>query len=113
MNYVKVETTLTVDDIAANAPVACSDVNAGCLKLHNGAILWYWKYVSFNGTGTNNALFIHLDPDGTTSSSKALNLFIYANGKLRDEGTIESNTVSSDTTRNPNSGNNPSWWTGW
>jgi prepilin-type N-terminal cleavage/methylation domain-containing protein len=113
MNYVKVDTATTVDDITSSSAVACSDVNAGCLKLHNGAIAWYWKYVSFAGITNTNAIFVHLDPDGAQSSAKAINLWIYTDGKVATEGQLPVAATSSLGVRPTSSANDPTWWNGW
>ena len=113
MNYVRVDSTTTVDDTPINAAVSCGNANAKCLQLHNGSMLWYWTYVSFSGTATTNAVYYHLDPDGVTSNDKAINLFVYPNNKIRTEGEIDTNTCSSDGCRTPNPGQNPSWWNNW
>ena len=113
MNYVKLDSTSVVDDVGGGT-FTCSSVASGtCLILHNGAMLWYWNSVNFAGTGTSNALFFKLDPDAVASTTTAIDFFIYTNGKVRSEGEIDPNTVSSDATRFPNTGLNPSWWSNW
>lgn len=114
MNYVKVDTTTTVDDINGGAAQLCGSAGAVCIQLHNGAIMWYWNYVNFGGTGTTNAMFTHLDPDGSVTGNKAINFYVYLSGKIRSEGEIEPNTVvGGNGTKNPNPANNPSWWKDW
>jgi type II secretory pathway pseudopilin PulG len=114
MNYLTLDTATTVDDVRWSGTVSCSNAAAKCIKLHNGAILWYWNYLSFGGTSTTNAFFYHLDPDGASSSNIAINFYIYTNGKVRSEGEIDANTgVGGAGLKNPNAGINPDWWNSW
>ena len=114
LNYVKLDDTSIVDEVGGGGPFTCSSTGAGtCVKLHNGAMIWYWNNVSFDGTGTMNAIFFKVDPDGTTSDQGAINIFIYTNGRVRSEGTIEPGTISSDFTRSPNASLDPTWWDNW
>lgn len=112
INYIRRDTVTLVDDVGAMTQT-CSDANARCYVLANGAVIWWWDWLSFGGTTPLNAVYLHVDPDGRASSAKAINFFVYTDGKIRSEGDIEPNTVSSDITRNPNPGLNPVWWNNW
>ncbi len=67
-----------------------------CLKLHNGAILYYWHDQCFYNAGSNYAVKVWLDPDGrvTTDGSinspgKSLIIHLFTNGRINSlEGGI-------------------------
>jgi prepilin-type N-terminal cleavage/methylation domain-containing protein len=117
-NYIAVTSTATVDIYPTGGAggIACNG-NYACLKLANGAILLYGanqKYCS--DTMTNNALFLHIDPDGVYKNDQnGLGLWLYTNGKLRTWATIENPTMyNTDNTCGvaevPDSNRDPSWF---
>jgi prepilin-type N-terminal cleavage/methylation domain-containing protein len=113
MNYVRVDTASIIDYYPGGSSSNCSADQ--CLKLHNGAVLWYLSGVSFGGTANINALYFQVDPDGrycggTSCEGKAVRFFLYYNGRLSNYGAISSGTVSSDATRNPDPTRDPSWF---
>ena len=110
MNYVSVKNSGNVDDVPGWGPYDCSSVF--CLALHNGGVLVCDNggSISFNNTAATNALFFPFDPDGEVSSVEAVNFFLYLGGRIVTEGTIEPNTCSSDTCRNPNPALDPPWF---
>lgn len=113
LNYVAVDTLSTVDDVGGGTFTCPSTGNGTCIRLHNGATIWYRNAVSFGGTGNLNAIYFKVDPTGVADTTTAVDLFMYINGKITDEGHIDANTVSSDFTRSPNLSLNPSWWSDW
>jgi prepilin-type N-terminal cleavage/methylation domain-containing protein len=114
MNYIAVDTTSIIDQ--PGGTYDCSASGLTCIKLHNGAILYYSNGVTFAGTNTTNALWFEIDPDGknnaTSQSSPGAGIwgFIYYNGRLSTHGGIVSGTVSSDMTRDPDSALDPTWF---
>lgn len=112
LNYAMLDTVSTVDDVGSGT-YTCPSASGTCIKLHNGATLWYWNNVSFAGTGALNAIYFKVDPSGTADDTDAINFFMYTNGRVSDEGHIADNTVSSDYTRNANLSLNPTWWSDW
>jgi prepilin-type N-terminal cleavage/methylation domain-containing protein len=113
-NYVKYDTTITIDEVHTQGSAACSTTYP-CIKLHNGAVLMF-ESGSFSGTATTNAIAFKVDPDGkvtdgtTNGPGKSLNFWLYYNGRLSTHGAIASGTVASTGTYNPNSAYDPPWF---
>ena len=98
MNYVRVDTTTTIDSAEGLTTVSCGgsygSVQFRCLELHSGARLLYTIGEAFGGTANTNALYFYLDPDGrSTGSTKSVVFFIYANGRLTTWGNVLDNTT--------------------
>jgi prepilin-type N-terminal cleavage/methylation domain-containing protein len=93
LNYIKVDTSSTVDSTPGNGTIDCSSYGT-CLKLANGAML-VLKNTSFGGTGNLNALVIKVDPDGVTSTNSAVEFDLYTTGRITTWGTCSSNTINS------------------
>jgi prepilin-type N-terminal cleavage/methylation domain-containing protein len=123
MNYVKYDTSSVIDDVynGAATTTTCGAGGHACLRLHNGAIMRYKEdptLSGFGGTGTTNAVWFQIDPDGKVSSSpasftgpgKTVGLWLYYNGKIRDMGTIDNNTQNEPSTYSPNASQNPPWF---
>ncbi|MEB3286154.1 MAG: type II secretion system protein [Vampirovibrionales bacterium] len=108
MNYVKVDTTTTFDEAQTLATRSCADW--GCLKLHNGGILWTEFTEGFSGTSTNNGTWFCLDPDGIASNDKSACFIIYFNGRVTSWGQMLPNTVSNYDTYNPTTAYDPPWF---
>ena len=114
MNYVKIATTGTIDDIEGSGSGTCSS-SAPCIHLHSGAAIRSFVNESFGGTATTNAIWFHLDPDGkyggsTTGPSKSVPVFLYYNGRIVTEAELlpGTRTVSSPYSAAP--GNIPDWF---
>jgi prepilin-type N-terminal cleavage/methylation domain-containing protein len=116
MNYVKVDSTTRIDLYQTATYGDCSDPTSRCLKLHNGAIMRFSSSVDFGGTGSTNAVYFLVDPDGketdgtTNGPGKAVEFYLYSNGKIRTYGTIDPNTTSSFSSKNPDSSLDPPWF---
>jgi len=112
LNYVAVVTTGLTDNTQGNTNYDCS--LKGCLLLHNGAMFIYAKGEYFGGTATTSAVWFDIDPvagySGTTNTGKAVEMFIYYNGKITDRGNILPNTQTNSNTYNPNTGTIPPWF---
>lgn len=114
MNYVAVDSTTIIDQAAGS--YYCNGAGVTCLRLHNGAILYYENAVSFGGTNTTNALWFTIDPDGyenaTSQSNPGASIWgsIYYNGRLSTHGGITDGTISSDGSRNANPAVDPTWF---
>ncbi|HEY9687458.1 MAG TPA: type II secretion system protein [Coleofasciculaceae cyanobacterium] len=121
INYVKQDNTsgALFDDAPGGGSSACdSGINNVCLFLHNGAVLVADDTYTFGGTGTTNAVYFYLDPDGkyggsTTGPSKSVVLFLYFNGRLATWGSVNPNTVvggSPGSPYSPTPANDPTWF---
>jgi hypothetical protein len=56
--------------------------------------------MSFNGTGTTNALWFHIDPDGTVNgqsngNGKAVSIVLFYNDRITSWGQVEVDFTSS------------------
>ena len=121
MNYVLVDTATLIDKVYSGAGTEdCGESNRACLKLHNGALLYYSVNSSFGGTDTTNALFFRLDPDGKVTeaggpafgSGKNLTLWLYYNGRITSYDHCEPGSYSSGWTTPtcPNANKDPDWF---
>jgi len=94
LNYIKMDTSSTIDDINTGNSVSCIPTNP-CFKLANGAILHHWGDNFCNAFST--AIPFDIDPDGiygglTGGPSKSVRFFLYNTGRITTEGTLDSNT---------------------
>lgn len=123
MNYVRVDTASTIDAPYNSTTRDCSSGGIGsgmCLILHNGAALRLGgDTINFGGTGTNNAIWFMLDPDGkvttgsTTGPGKSLMIFLYYNGRVTTRDAVVPNTITGgdmSSPFNPGSSNDPPWF---
>jgi type II secretory pathway pseudopilin PulG len=118
MNYVAANITTIVDDKQTLGTYTCASVPAAqCLRLHSGAILRYGTSAGyyFGGTNTTNAIWFDIDPDGTTDGTtngpgKAVEFWMYYNGRLSTFGTIASNTCYNGGCANPTPTLDPPWF---
>jgi len=61
----------------------CGDPQAGCIQLHNGAVLVMNSTYSFGGLTQNNYVTFFIDPDGKLSSPRnGYGIDLYANGRV-------------------------------
>ncbi|MEB3287155.1 MAG: prepilin-type N-terminal cleavage/methylation domain-containing protein [Vampirovibrionales bacterium] len=114
MNYLSVLTSGSVDDIPTYYSYDCSDAGLVCLKLHNGGVM-VMQNIAFGGTSGTNAVIYSIDPDGSysgldTGPGKAVEFWLYANGKVRTKGTIDPGTTTSWGADNPNPAQDPIWF---
>jgi len=114
-NYVRV---VSVGSIDLQQTVSTRDCSLDmCLLLHNGGVIAFADdSESFGNTASTNALVFSLDPDGkvtdgtTNGPGKAVNFFIYYDGKIRTKGTMEPNTYNSGGSSNPDPTKDPPWF---
>jgi hypothetical protein len=107
---VKIDTTTTIDDAPGNGTYSCGNAGQGCIKMHNGAIVAWNINQDLTGTSPLHTLFLGVDPDGVASSYEGVNFFLYINGKLRTQGTIEPNTIRDGDTLDPDPSMDPPWF---
>jgi prepilin-type N-terminal cleavage/methylation domain-containing protein len=96
INYAKVDASSTIDDKQTLASQSCSI--GGCLFLHNGGVIFYTSDV-MAGSASTNALEFYFDPNGTYGGTtngpdKAVQMFLYYNGRVTTRGTSATNTVA-------------------
>jgi prepilin-type N-terminal cleavage/methylation domain-containing protein len=114
MNYVTTSTALPIDGLQGENNINCA-ADQPCLILHNGSVLQYARIDSFGGTATTNAVWFHIDPNGsysgtTNSSDKSVGIFLYYNGKIVDEGNIVPGTQNSLQSYSASSSKMPPWF---
>jgi len=95
LNYIKVVTdsSLYVDGAPWDGGwIPACDGTQTCLKMHNGATLYYWDGDSFCSTQPTAVAF-RIDPDGKGDGRVlAMDIFLYSNGKIRTNSTIDNPT---------------------
>jgi len=117
LNYVKVETSATIDDGLPNwngGTLSCQ-ANYPCLRLHNGGALLYGLTANdaFGGTASTNAVWFYFDPDGVkrdTAESKSILFYIYYNGRLSTLQDISTGTANSGGPIPPVPNSTPTWF---
>lgn len=115
INYVQFDTTRTIDGKQTNGSQACNVGSGGCLILHNGGALRY-NGSDLAGTGTTNALELYFDPNGTYGGTtdgpdKAVNIFLYYDGRITTRGNTLPNTeASGNTYATPSPALDPPWF---
>ena len=118
MNYLKVDSTSTIDDYQTNGSRACNNAGGFCLVLHNGAKLQIPATDSFGGTNTTNLTHAYFDPDGvysgtTNGQGKTLEMALYYDGIVKTWGTARANSCGSwSCTFSANPSADPPWFTG-
>ena len=90
MNYVRLQTTGSVDDAPTYGTFSCSAGNHGCTVLHNGGVLFYLTDAQpsavFGGTTATDYVTFGVDPDGTANGQTATSFVIFYNGRLTQWG---------------------------
>ena len=112
MNYVKIDTSTTIDGRPlGSASAGCWSGNP-CLRLHNGGIL-YIENPGWYSTDTTSAISFLLDPDGVfTGNQDSVSLNLYTDGAIRCRSYIKSNTTyGNGAVRGPGAGADPTWLT--
>lgn len=118
LNYVATDASSVIDDKQTGSSYTCgSSTAAKCIRLHSGAMLRYGKSSSYNmgGTATTNAIWFDIDPDGaysgtTNGAGKAIEFWLYHNGRVSTFGNVTSNTCSNTNCVNPTPGYDPPWF---
>lgn len=76
-------------------PLQPCSLKLPCLKLYNGGILQYDSEQKLGGTGSSNAIFFNLDPDGKGFQGR-VSFYQYADKKLTTgETKIKETAISS------------------
>lgn len=94
MNYVKVDTTSSVDDVYGNGSLSCGGgAGNNCLVLHNGAKILMVSGWNFGGTSSTHVIQAWIDPDGITDGTtnnpgKSLVVELYYTGKVTSYGSV-------------------------
>ena len=120
MNYLKLDTTSTIDDTSNNGgsvSITCSAANP-CLVLHNGAKVRI-ESEQFAGTNTTNTIQFRIDPDGIYTSTggsqsdpKSLQVELYYDGYIKTRGSPRTNTCHSGVCPFNGGAYDPNWFTG-
>jgi prepilin-type N-terminal cleavage/methylation domain-containing protein len=100
MNYVSYDSSGTlIDERYTGTTVACNVSGGRCIRLHNGAAIQFWPGDRFGSCTSLHAVGFRVDPDGvvtdgtTNGPGKAVELFIYCDGKVRDRANVEPGTI--------------------
>jgi prepilin-type N-terminal cleavage/methylation domain-containing protein len=115
MNFIAVDTTSPIDWAQTQASGNCKSTEP-CLVLHNGGRLVLYKTISFGGTSSTNVILFSFDPDGrvtdgtTNGPGKALQLFLYYDGRIGTYGDIPGLVASSDGNRGVSATLVPPWF---
>lgn len=89
-------TAVTAFGCSGTTCVVSSSGNATALRLKNGAVVVLPRTLTFNGTGTLNALPFLVDPDGkVTGTRHSAEFWLYADGSIRSVRTLKTNTSNS------------------
>jgi prepilin-type N-terminal cleavage/methylation domain-containing protein len=120
LNYVRTDNSSSVDKLSSDsgypAPFVCGNGNYLCYRLHNGGVIHAWNDAFCNSSLT--ALPYDFDPDGKAGTGPMVRFFLYPTGKIRTQGTLETNTVwnsgtfdgTCSITRSAIPGDDPSWF---
>ncbi len=97
LNYASIDTSSnTVDHVQTLTTISCA---SRCYRMHNGSVLVFDTFWYFGGTNTTNANPVIVDPDGkvtdgtTNGPGKAVELMLYASGKITTRGTSDPATI--------------------
>lgn len=99
MNYVKVDTTSSIDGLYNQGVNSTNCSQRPCILLHGGGILFGSQW-NFAGTATTNAINFIYDPDGkvtdgtTTGPGKSIAFYLYANGRIVTSANILPGTTN-------------------
>jgi prepilin-type N-terminal cleavage/methylation domain-containing protein len=99
MNFVAIDSTSDIDFLYNTSTInfPCNYNSDYCLVLHNGGKLLL-NGQSFGGTASTNAVYFYFDPDGkvtdgtTNSPGRSLRLYLFYNGRVQTEGTVQPGT---------------------
>ena len=117
LNYVELNTgPLSIDERQTLTTKTCSAFYR-CLKMHNGSVLYFDRDSgSLGGTNTTNGMWIMIDPDGkitdgtTNGPGKSMNIWIYANGRVADEGSLAAGTRNNNAAQAADPSIVPPWF---
>ncbi len=115
MNYVRVDTSSTINDRFGWGNQSCSSSTWICLKLHNGGIAWMASpsaNVSFGGASSLNMNWLNFDPDASVNqAASGISFALYYNGQITNFRDLKSGTVNSNGAVPAEPNSTPSWFT--
>lgn len=94
MNYISVTTdgSRDVDGAATDGMTLPCTGPMNCIKLHNGATMYYWPQ-TFCETSDHTAVWFRIDPDSVADGKyEAVGFFLYPNGRLTSQNNVENPT---------------------
>jgi prepilin-type N-terminal cleavage/methylation domain-containing protein len=94
LNYVSLTTdgSRSVDGTVTDATTLPCTTPMRCLRLHNGATMYYWP-MTFCDTTDKVAIWFRVDPDSAANGKYvAINFYLYPNGRLYSDNGLESLT---------------------
>ncbi len=103
MNYVRIDTSSTVDGYEnSTSTVDCRSITI-CLVLHQGGRLYIYNNRVFDGVSTTNVLFTLYDPDNEASGvigapGKSLGIVLYRNGRITSRAGVTANSAADNYT---------------
>lgn len=111
MNYLKLDTTSSVDNYPLFAGTSTCEVNYPCIRLFNGGLLKV-SDPTWSGTASTNAISFVFDADGTvTGLNDSVNLSLYADGAVRSRRYLKANTeYDTGVFRGPEPTGDPAWF---
>ena len=116
MNYVSVDTSSTLDGAPVDGGFTydCGGApTTRCLKLHNGASLFFWSDDCFSGTSNLHIIWYLLDPDGKlTTNGDSVWYALYYTGNILSMGSLRSGSTDCGGTvhGSGSSSFDPSWF---
>ena len=115
INYIKEDTSSLVDfSNPSQQSRNCALANPHCYLLANGAIIYYFDTMNFDGTGDLNTIEIIVDPDGQYDGNgtdiNSVILLLYYNGRVASRGACLDNSTNS---LHPLFSSDPTWEADW
>ena len=115
LNYVSYDSTSQVDGTPcfSGTPIDCSS-SYFCYHMNNGSML-VLNNSTFNNNSNTNAVHFWVDPDAKVTGAtgdigKALNVYLYYNGRMKNRGAIDPFTYDSAGWTSPMTSCDPNWW---
>lgn len=113
LNYVKRDSTSTVDGDNVVPTADCSTVGFYCYRMHNGAIFGF-DTRTFGSTAVTSALVYGIDPDGKQNGGYQQGFAMFLNGRVTTIQTCETQPMGCCTSTGcGSSGHIDSTWFNW
>lgn len=120
INYEKIEQYAKVDAIGPVGTQADCSGEMMCYLLRNGSMFYFDKEMRMEGDKTPHAILLNIDPDGKATKvfsrdqgsgeSRAVQLVLYADGKLVSRGHALAGTMTSKGPIKADPSLDPSWF---
>lgn len=115
LNYISRDSVSQFDGTPCDGTLSCSSGSLDCYRLKNGSLIQLYNNRNFAGTSITNGLNFKVDPDGkvtggTGDDGKAVNIYMYYNGRMKTRGQIDNNTTNSSGSVNANASCDPNWF---